>query len=238
MGISAIAIGICYSVYMLMVPPFLYMLVSKAERKKSSISGKRLDGIASRHIARLIGQGRSLISQRKEFLRNMETEIPSWIFIMLKKKALGEMDSGHGGAGELHDILASHLDTGKSIQQPLALLSKRLDAEIRAEEIFSSKANGLKSLTYMGLSFFLPLFAGISSGILGTSLGFIGDSAFGMQQGFLCVVLGYICIALYLSAVFSNPRESILEHIGSVLPSFSLSTFIMLITAHYAAVIL
>ncbi len=237
-GISAIATGVCYSPYILLIPPFLYSIAGRAERKKSSLSAKRTENIASKHIARLMAQGSGLASKRKEFLRSRETEIPSWISTMLKRKALGEMDSGQGRENELKGILASHLNTGKSIHQSLALLSKRLDNEIRTEEKFSSKANGLKSLTYMGLSFFLPLFAGISSGILQTSLGFIGNSASGMQQGFLCVVSGYICITLYLSSFFSNPRGSAAEHMGYLLPSFSISAFIMLATAHYAAAIL
>ena len=239
----SIAAAIKYSIYLLLLPPLLYLIYLHKERRRHIIK-KRDAFLVSRKLLAMLETGGNISTHLKSCISEEEKN-PGIISIiqLLKRKMSGDLNlysknSGRSHISEMEEMLAIHLESGKNVSKRLSLFSKRLESEIRREEKFYSKVNGLKGITYMGLIFFLPLFAGISSSILGTSMGFIAKNHTEIQNGFLLTVLAYIGIILYITETFSKHDRSILERIGAVLPLFSISAFMMTATAHYAVSIL
>jgi hypothetical protein len=238
----AIFAAIKYTIYLLLLPPLIYIMYLHRERRSYTFK-KREVLLISRKILTMLETGGNISTYLKYV--GEEEKNPGMISVinLLKRKMLGELNLhsknlAKGHIGEIQEMLTIHIENGKNVSKRLSLFSRRLESEIRNEEKFYSKVNGLKGITYMGLIFFLPLFAGISSSILGTSMGFIAKNYTEIQNGFLLTVLAYIGIILYITETFSKHDKGILERLGSVLPLFSISAFMMTATAHYAVSIL
>ncbi len=238
----AIFAAIRYTLYLLLLPPLLYLIYIRKKRSPDDLK-KREALLISRKILAMLETGGNISTYLAYIGKSEKDPGITNILYLLKRKMLGDLNlhsknPAKGHIGEIQEMLATHLENGKNISKRLFLFSKRLESEIRNEEKFYSKVNGLKGITYMGLVFFLPLFAGISSSILGTSMGFIGKNYAEIQNGFLLTVLAYIAIILYITETFSKHDKGISERISSILPLFSVSAFMMTATAHYAISIL
>lgn len=173
-----------------------------------------------------------------------DSEVSRKLGSMLKRQLLGEIeavpDPRKPGryARELLNLISTGLNSGKSMKKNLELLADRLEHELKLENRFNSKIGGMRTLTYVGLAFFLPMFGGISSSILGTSLNLAGGSPAAFEQDFLACIGIYIAFALFIGSSFSKPGAGAIERAYSVMPPVLLSCLIMLFTSVYSASIL
>ena len=171
---------------------------------------------------------------------NQGSEVSRKLDSMLKKQQLGELnatpDPVETGpySREFLNLISTWLNSGKSIKKNLELLAERLEYELKLENRFNSKIGGMRALTYAGLAFFLPLFGGISSSILGTSLGLAGSSSVILERNFLACVGIYAALALFINSSFSKPGSGIIERIYSTMPPLVFSSLIMLSTSVYS----
>ncbi len=162
------------------------------------------------------------------------------ILEMARRHLLGELDPGRAGgfygqrAGELLGLLALRLEKGADIRKALSLLSARLERRIRKANKLRAKVGGMKTLTMAGLVIFVPLFGGVSAGILGSSLGISGSEA-SARLGFTLIVAASVSMMLYISASFEKPALGILENLYSVMPFIAVSLFVLLLSGNYAA---
>lgn len=221
-----------------------------------SFGNAKLNGrmLSFSHTDRKRAEKKEVLSYAKRILGELDragritqwmegrTGITRQLGLMVRKKSLGELASSPGSSGawasELGELVALRLNFGNDIKRSLGLFCKRLENEIGLENRLKSKIGGMQALTYMGLSFFLPLFGGISSSILSTSMNILSQSAAAMQHSFLLIIGCYIGMVLYITVSFGSPDANALEHLSSMLPAFALSILILLFTAYYASEIL
>jgi hypothetical protein len=228
-----------YYLGLLAVPLILFQVYSA--RKKRGISRKEVL-ILSRRLLGGMNKGEKIRCPSDK--RQGNGSLANLVCLLLKKERLGELDavpnriSGSRQGSELLELVAFHLNTGKEIKKSLALFCKRLENEIEMENRLVAKVGGMQTLTYAGLVFFLPLFGGISSSILGASLNVLNQNALVFQQHFLFIIACYIAIILCISTAFRKPNASLVELLYSVMPLLTVSLSVLCLTAHYATDIL
>ncbi len=155
--------------------------------------------------------------------------------------------SGSAGAcdehigGRLSDLIGLvEIGTGtrSDMSRALELFAERLRSEIKARNRFAAKAGSSMTLTYMGMCFFFPLFSGISTIILTSSLGLTGSAAASMGRAFLFTSLTYVLVILSISHAFAHPNSSVADAAKSVLPYFTLASAVALATQSFLSGIL
>ncbi|MDE1855124.1 MAG: hypothetical protein KGH57_02270 [Candidatus Micrarchaeota archaeon] len=139
---------------------------------------------------------------------------------------LQKIDNGH--LVELVRIVSSGVRNGAGVRRALELFRDRLEREISSKNRFRAKAGSSMALTYMGMCIFFPLFSGISSVILGSS---VGDGE--LTRGFLAVSMLYPLIILCISSAFLHPERRISRNLLSAAPYFALASVITLATSNY-----
>lgn len=237
-SVVAMAVG-DYYLAMLSLPLIAMHLYSASRRKGTS---DREVLLFSRRLSAEMGKGHGIgVALGKEPGKGgLEAEFSA----LLQRHRLGETElvlekrSGNRHADELMELVALSLNTGADIRKALELFSSRLEHEIGVGNRLNAKTGGMKTLTYAGLVFFLPLFGGISSGILGTSLGSLNAGSLLFQQRFLAIMAAYTTMLLYISVAFGSPESEASENLYSMMPLAVVSLFVLLLTAHYAANIL
>jgi hypothetical protein len=148
--------------------------------------------------------------------------------------ALSERSGSEGRhMAELLCILSEGLAKGGSTLRSLESLKARLEEEARARNRLKAGTGGMQSVTYLGMAFFLPLFGGISSTILTTSLGLLNQGGVPLQHAFIYVISAYILIVLVASRLFNEPGIGAPKCLSRVIPIFSVSVFIMTLSALY-----
>ncbi len=159
---------------------------------------------------------------------------------MVRRHLLGELDLGRDPeffgqrSGELLGLIALRLERGADIRKALDLLSARIARRIRRANRLRARVGGMKALTLAGLVIFVPLFGGISAGILGSSLGAYGSQA-SAQTGFTLIVAASVSMLLCINTSFENPAAGLLESIYSAMPFIAVSLFVLLVSGNYAA---
>ncbi len=116
----------------------------------------------------------------------------------------GHKKSPSPSANEFLDIVTLGLQSGTSIKNNLSLFVSRLeaDAESRNKEIQSSM--NMDTLSAFGISFFVPLFGGIGSSIIGASGSIIGASTAELAKSLQVILLVYIALMSYVMGIFRN----------------------------------
>ena len=142
-------------------------------------------------------------------------------------------DYGNLSLNELMGAAADAMASGSNIKSNLSQFVSRLDGSINAKNRVRSKSGGMQYITYLGMAFFLPLFGGISSAILKAAGGIINAGIWDLSQGLVYVVAAYILMVLVTDVLLSNHEFSFNEIISSVVPVFSISAFMLVISATY-----
>ncbi len=134
---------------------------------------------------------------------------------------------------ELFSIASFGAENGKAVGKDIAAFRERLDREIAERNRLRSKVGGMQTLSNMGMVLFLPLFGGVSAGILQTSLGVIGMSAATLSRGFTLLIEAYIFLMLYISTAFRQPGAGALENLSVVMPLLLAASNVMLFASTY-----
>ncbi len=138
---------------------------------------------------------------------------------------------------ELFFILSMNAYNYSNPVQSLNMYSEQMDAEAEILKKISTKTGSSNALTTMGMTIFLPLFSGISAGIIGTGSFFVASGGH-QANGFLLIMAAYVFAILYLSASFKNCFRSSFRNLLSVIPYFLISVAVMLSTYAYLPYIL
>lgn len=230
-----------YSYYLgILAVPLISLQIYSAQRKKG-VSKKEVL-MLSRRILSEIDKGKKmeLLLKKEKGHDNLTNSVG----LLLKRERLGELKAspekilGSQHGSELLEMVAFRLNTGKEIKKNLTLFCRRLENEIEIENKLITKVGGMQTLTYAGLVFFLPLFGGISSSILGASLSMLSQNVLAFQQRFLLIIACYIATILCISTAFRKPNAGPVELLYSVMPLLTVSITVLCSTAHYATYML
>jgi hypothetical protein len=108
--------------------------------------------------------------------------------------------------------------TGAEVSKPLSLFVHNLEADIEMENRIRAKTGSSQALTRMGMCLFFPLFTGISTVIVSSSLGMLDESASFLYAEFAAVCAAYVPIILYLSSAFARPDRNAAQNVSSIIP--------------------
>ncbi len=131
----------------------------------------------------------------------------------------GTENRSNGDTAELETIIGQNIAKGRSMKEELRLFCKRLESELEDENAKTSLVGGMRSLTYAGAAFFVPLLGGVSSGILGY-LHMQGHAAY----SFKVIVWLYSLLILALTSLFGSPGSGILLRAYRTMPYVVLAT--------------
>ncbi len=134
-----------------------------------------------------------------------------------------------GRASGLYQIIAFALRTGRKVSQGLAEFRKRAGREAEVANVMRSKTGAMRSVTYAGLAFFLPLFGGVTSNVL-ASLYYASGIA---TEQFLYSVLAYIALALFITSYAYEGQRSMPERIIGIMPVLSVSSSVLFLASTY-----
>ncbi|MDE1874206.1 MAG: hypothetical protein KGI04_03760 [Candidatus Micrarchaeota archaeon] len=135
-------------------------------------------------------------------------------------------------------IVASGYADGADIKKPLAAFRDELERDIAARARFKAKVGGSAALIYMGMGVFFPLFSGISSIVLTTSLGAAGSGSAVLGTCFIAVSIVYAAMTLYLSAAFAHPERNAKANLFSTAPYIAMAAAVALLTKTYLSGVL
>lgn len=234
------------SIGMLIALPMVYAISYEILNRTLPIKaglGKKEALEAARRITVEMEKGMGIgLAMRK--MMDREGTSASGISLLLRRHLLGQADlkpdrfSKNAYETELEGMIAFHLNKGKSIRKSLELFCSRLENEINIENRLNAKTGGMRALTYAGLLFFLPLFGGISSSILGASLNTLNGGVRLFQQHFLMAIASYTTMILAINVTLGSPDAGLLKTLSSVVPLAIISILVLVFTAHYATEIL
>ena len=117
-----------------------------------------------------------------------------------------------GSMEELAAIAERAVAKGRHMNEELGLFCSRLSREIEEENARTSLIGGMRSLSYAGIAFFVPLLGGISSSILG----YVGLK--GASEGFRAVIWLYTMLLLGITSLFESPGKGILARAYRTMP--------------------
>lgn len=223
-----------YGIALLCAPLIVAHLLST---RKGGDGGRRDALLLSKRILEGMRNGKRVNALA---IDREKTGIGSEIAGMARRHVLGDgavLPSAcrTGLEGEFVGAIALRLRRGADIRKALSLISAGLEREINVRNKLNAVTSGMSVLTRAGLVLFLPLFGGVSSGILGASLGPLGGFASALQQKFLLVISTYVIVMLYACAAMEKPSAGVWENAWKVAPLSALSLFVLLLTSHYAA---
>jgi len=232
-----------FSVAMLVALPMVYAISYSQLSRRMMAAGKAGKREALRlgmEIASLLEKGGSLRSSIRNGSPGKDAD--GRMALLIRRHGLLQAEvrpcaTGNPYEAELGELVAFHLNTGKSIRKALELFCARLEHEIEMENRLNSKASGMKAVTYAGLVFFLPLFGGISASLISASLGAVGYGVLLLQQHFLAAVAAYMMIVLAITFLF-DMNAAPFRKLCSMAFLAAVSMLVLLFTAHYATEIL
>lgn len=185
-------------------------------------------------------------SYREGLLKAVETatarnySFSKQIYYLISRYKLGSFasDSIHAPTrnqhlNELLGMILNALSSGINIKNSILQFESRLENEIKTGQRRTSRVGGMQYITYLGMAFFLPLFGGISSVILGTATGLLGNGNVSLQHGFIYSIAIYIIAVLAIDSFFNKQDSSALERLSSVISLFSVSAVVMMTSASY-----
>ncbi len=120
---------------------------------------------------------------------------------------------------KLAGILCSSYRRGTDASKALELFARYEEKEDERKNKEAKLSSGMEMITQAGMSFFFPMFGGISVGILD----FISKVPASVAQGrFSMIIIGYILIVSFLYSSFYKSERSALDAIYSSIPYFSI----------------
>lgn len=134
---------------------------------------------------------------------------------------------------ELSRLFAFGISTGQSIAAPLEEFQNRLSHEAKLQRAITVKTDGMRSITYVGLVLFLPLFGAVSSSIMATLSGSYASSASFSPAQLVYAVLCYIFMALLITSCAYGSEEGLGAKLSGVLPLFTIAFSLTFLTSTY-----
>ncbi|MCL5428134.1 MAG: hypothetical protein M1321_03050 [Candidatus Marsarchaeota archaeon] len=150
---------------------------------------------------------------------------------MHRRHMLGDSTDEHGagGADGLRGIISFAMRTGRKVSASLEGFRKGIINEAETANLVRSKAGAMKSVTYAGLLFFLPLFGGISSNVMAS----LYPAAASAMPAFSLSILAYVALALLITSYAYDAASGIVERITGAMPLLSLSAAVLFIASNY-----
>ena len=131
----AIFAAIRYTLYLLLLPPLLYLIYIRKKRSPDDLK-KREALLISRKILAMLETGGNISTYLAYIGKSEKDPGITNILYLLKRKMLGDLNlhsknPAKGHIGEIQEMLATHLENGKNISKRLSLFSKRLESFYR-----------------------------------------------------------------------------------------------------------
>ncbi len=120
---------------------------------------------------------------------------------------------------KLAGIMYSNYKTGTDASKALELFARHAEEEEERKNKEAKFSSGMDMIMQAGMSFFFPMFGGISVGILD----FISKMSAPVVQGrFSMIIVGYILMVSFLYSSFYKSARSALDALYSSIPYFSI----------------
>ncbi len=204
------------TVYLLVIPVLFVHAYSMIKIKDNRYEALNVANSLIGKSAKNKKLGWLLENSKERFLKNM-----------ISRYRLGSMDSQSeffdrdDGIKELLNIVNFGLISGRNVCKSLELFVDQIKREINSKNMIRETAGNALLMTYVGVSIFVPLFGGVSSGIL-SNLGING-----LQNRFLFVVETYIVMMLGITVCFEDRLNGIKQKACIVMPLTVVSTSIL-----------
>ncbi len=127
------------------------------------------------------------------------------------------------GDGDMLGIVGFAVESGASAKHSLRMLLARLENEHEIADSIRARMGSMQTLTYIGMSFFFPLFASISASIVSSTFGAMPGQAQVASFRMVAMALAYSCIILLISASFAHPERSTASNALRSIPYFAAS---------------
>ena len=143
-------------------------------------------------------------------MKSEEPNSPKELRALKRRFMLGELDisgskkSDNQSINEFIDIVSLGLQGGTSIRNNLNLFISRLEAEADSRNKEIQGSMNMDTLSTFGISFFVPLFGGIGSSIIGASGSIIGASTSELAKSLQIILLVYIALMSYVMGIFRS----------------------------------
>ena len=119
-----------------------------------------------------------------------------------------------------------------SVRQ-ISAFSARVKERARRTNAFNSRIGSANSIAMLGLTFFLPLFGGISTAIFEISSSINSFSYLTVQSHFILVLACYIVITMLINAFFRNPLADTKNILYDAIPRVAIAIAILVVSASY-----
>ncbi len=128
---------------------------------------------------------------------------------------------------QLVSMMYNGIRYGSDVSKDVELFNSAIERKKSVERLVMEKTEGMHAVSQLGITFFFPMFAGISSGIMQNALGVPAASP--ISIAFTFSIIAYTGIILLISASFNNPTSKLQTRINSIIPilTTSISVFIL-----------
>ncbi len=194
----------------------------------------------------IIGDFSKRYAQHKSAIKAAETV--SSLFGPNKAAVCGAVKSARLGAQKIKNscnvgsqcakfigTLANGMTSGRDISQEIDIMLQKIRSTNAHENLIREKTEGMHVISQLGISFFFPMFAGISSNIMQASLsaGSLGSTS----RTFVLSVMLYIGTILFITSSFKNPKSPPIHRISAVVPLFVTGVLVFLLASSFSSVL-
>lgn len=124
-------------------------------------------------------------------------------------------------------LLSDGYKAGADISDALKLFERRISEEVEKRNNNAKFSSGMEVITQAGMSFFFPMFGGISVGILD----FISHAAIAtFQEKFSMIIVGYMLMISLLYSTFYKSVRSAIDALYTSIPYVSIGITIFLLS--------
>ncbi len=133
------------------------------------------------------------------------------------------------------ETVANGMSSGRDISQEINLMHQKVRGAKAHENLVREKTEGMHVISQLGISFFFPMFAGVSSNIMQAS---ISAGSFGpISRTFALSVMLYIGTILFITSSFKNPKAPASHRISTVVPLFVTGVLVFLLASSFSSVL-
>lgn len=130
-------------------------------------------------------------------------------------------------------IVQLGISTGANIEQNLDNFCTNLAEGIARKNTIRSKTEDMRILSLIGITFFFPLFSGITSSIAASTLS--QGSGAKLSDGLRIIGISYTAIALFITNAFTRPGRGMLLAIKASLPLAAVAASLQTISYYLAS---
>ncbi len=128
------------------------------------------------------------------------------------------------------DIVCEGIRSGADVLYELEIFLARVKERSKQNSIEVERTEGMHTLSQLGIAFFFPMFAGISSSIMHTVIGqqFVGN----LGSAFAISIISYIGLIIFISTSFKRTESSVVARFDSLVPLFVTGTLVFLLSSY------